>query len=334
MAYTTIDDSSAYFQVMTYTGNGTGRTITNDGNSDMQPDLVWIKNLSAPDGHVWVDSLRGATKRFETENGVAEVTEAQSVTSFSSDGFGIGTDADVNENNENYVAWLWKKGSTPGIDMKLYTGTQAALTITHSCGAVPKLVIVKCRSLGRSWCVYHHETGADPNDMVLHLNTTAAAVDYGAEYWNGTDPTSTEWYTQAAHDTNKTDETFIVYLFAEIQGFSRIGLFTGNGDTDGTFVNTGFKPSFILMKEHDAVTGWGVWDNRHSGTYNPRSSLIQPNSIAVPYTGSSYAIDFLSNGFKIRHNDGAYNGDDDPYIYAAFAENPLVTSGGVPATAE
>ena len=351
MAYTTIDDPSVHFQVApTWTGGTSAKTLTNDGNSDLQPDLVWIKCRNASQPHSITDSSRGTSKSFTSATDAAEVDDSR-FTSFNTDGFTLaGSSGPVNTSGGTYVGWQWKANggttasnsngsitstvqanTTAGFSIVQYTGTGTAATIGHGLGVAPDMYIVKNRDqTGTNWTIFHKDLTS--NAYSLYLNSTAAQSN-SVGYWNGTSPTSTVFSIKnTSGDVNTNTEDYVVYCFASKQGYSKFGHFTGNGVINGTFAYTGFKPAWVLIKEANSTTAWGYWDHK-SVLYNPNNSVLLANTAAVPYTGSSYAVDFLSNGFKMRTNDGAWNGSDDTYIYAAFAEEPLVTSGGVPATA-
>jgi len=328
MAYTDIDDPSAYFQCTLHTGTGSEQAITHGGNSDLQADLVWIKRRDATNNHRLTDVVRGVTEELYTDIADAEDTQAQGLKSFASDGFTLGTNAGYNANNGTYVSWNWKKQA--GIfDIVSYTGNGSNRTISHSLGSVPKMMIVKRRNASASWFVYHVSNG---NGNVMKLDLEEAASAY-AEYWNETTPTSSVFSLGTATTANADGGTFIAYLFGNKQGVSNMGTYLGNGNVDGTFIYTGFKPAFFLAKKSSqAGNYWSMWDNKRSTSFNPIDLRLAPNVNGADITGAD-CCDFLSNGVKLRATDTDYNGSGLTYIYMAFAENPLVTSTGVPATA-
>ena len=351
MAYTTIDDPSVHFQMDKYTADGSADTVTFDGNSNLQPDLIWVKSMDTAYNHQFHDSSRGATTgAMYTNLGDAE-DSTYHVDSFNTDGYtNDSVNTAIHDNNENIMSYGWKAngGTTSsntngsitstvqantdaGFSIVQYTGTGTAATIGHGLGVAPDMYIVKNRDqTGTNWTIFHKDLTS--NAYSLYLNSTAAQSN-SVGYWNGTSPTSTVFSIKnTSGDVNTNTEDYVVYCFASKQGYSKFGHFTGNGVINGTFAYTGFKPAWVLIKEANSTTAWGYWDHKRV-LYNPNNSVLLANTAAVPYTGSSYAVDFLSNGFKMRTNDGAWNGSDDTYIYAAFAEEPLVTSGGVPATA-
>jgi len=327
MAYTTIDDPEAYFQVKTYTGDGaTTQAITLDGDTDMQPDLVWIKSKGAAQAHILVDAVRGANKYLNSNNNGAEGTDVDTVEVFGSDGFTVGDDASVNQSSTALVAWCWKESATAGFDIVAYTGNSTARTISHSLSAVPHMMIVKTRSDLNEWGVYHQSIG---NTKFLNMNKTDALGD-DSGYWNDTTPTSSVFSVGSGGTTNANTITTIAYLFSEKQGFSKFGSYTGNGNVDGTFVYTGFKPAMVITKTYDSgAADWTIYDNKRD-PFNVITGQIQPNKSDAESTSTS--VDFLSNGFKGRnvYRSANYSGS---YIYMAFAEAPFVNSNGVPCNA-
>ena len=353
--YTDIDDSSVHFQTLLYTGNsGNPRDLVNDGNSDLQPDLVWIKGRSHADLHLLYDSSRGAGKFLRTESTAAENTGGYGLTAFNSDGFRTNAYAYSNENTHTYVAWQWKANGgttssntdgnitatvqanpTAGFSIVTYTGNgvQTGKTVGHGLGAVPKMIISKDRgatSNVATWRTYHEAIG---NTKYLQMPQTDAASVFND--WDNTTPTSSVYsvggdggYTP----TNTNNTNYVAYVFAEVQGYSKFGGYTGNGNSNGPFVYTGFKPAWILIKRYDSTSGWTVYD--HKRGFNGNNYELFPHSAEVEYTGTSYfEADILSNGFKLRLTDGQVNASSGTYVYAAFAENPFVTSTGIMGTA-
>ena len=328
MAYTTIDDPSAYFQTTLYTGNGGTQSITNTGNSDMQPDWTWIKRRDSADNHNTFDSVRGATHRLITNLTNAQDTVTNMLTSFNSDGFSVGSHAGVNGSSMTYASWNWKKQA--GVfDIQTYTGNGSNRTISHNLGAVPTMMVTKVRSTTNQWLVYHKSMG---NTETMKWDDTSAATTQ-TNLWNSTTPTSSVFSVGTHTGSNLDGGTFVIYLFGDKQGVSKMGSYTGNGNANGKFVYTGFKPAFLLWKLTTAAGyGFQLVDSKRN-TFNPVNSLLFPYETHAEYTNASEDLDLLSNGFKIRNSDRGRNGSGDNYIYMAFAENPFVTSTGVPATA-
>ena len=356
MAYTTIDDPSAHFQSFTYTGNGADRTITLPGNSDLKFDMYWYKQRNNTQHHRLFDTSRGLSLELYPDLSAADSAATyfnnQQANSFDI----IAHDSATNTGSAIFANWQWKANggtrttfsesgdnpgggyqvnTTGGLSIVDYTGTQAIGTVAHGLGAVPKMIIVKDRDATRNWCVYHNKMGADANDNVMHINTTAAFVDYGNQYWGDTTPTSSVFTLGNAHDINYNDRKYIAYCFADVQGYSKFSSYVSNAVVDGPFVYTGFKPALVMIKNINRAEPWMMYDTKVTPT-NPMNTVIHANSnSAVSTAAGDYQADFLSNGFKIRVAATGYANHtvSNTYIYMAFAEEPLVTSTGVPATA-
>jgi len=356
MAYTTVDDPSAYFQTALYTGTGSGFSVTNSGNSNLQPDWVWVKDRSATNDHKITDSSRLASGKpsitLESNTTAVEFDDADpmSTDSFDTDGFTIGTNGNYNTDGNTYVAWQWKcnggttetavdeSGSNPanvrqtntdaGFSIITYTGTGSAGTIAHGLGAVPHVIIIKCRNIAHDWCVYHHKNTAAPETDFLVLNESNATADNDNK-WNDTAPTSTNITLKDGGGVNADNQTHVAYVFTEKQGYSKFGSYTGNGSTDGAFVYTGFSPAWVMVKRTDSGNNWHMHDNKRV-TSNPNNITQYANLANVD---ASEDLDMLSNGFKLRESGGGYNASGGTYIYMAFAESPFVSSEGVPTTA-
>jgi hypothetical protein len=341
MAYSVINKPSDYFNTKLYTGNGSTQSITGVG---FQPDLVWIKQRNGTGYHNTYDAVRGSTERLQPNVTDAEVTVATSLTSFDSDGFSLGSNGDTNGSSNTTVAWNWlgangtasntdgsitstvSANTTSGFSIVSYTGNgTAGATIGHGLGAVPKMFITKRLDAVSEWRVYNEATGAN---YLLQLNLTSAAIDNAT--WNDTAPTSSVFSVSSTGDVNASGGTYIAYCFADVQGFSKFGSYTGNGNTDGTFVYTGFKPAWVMTKRTDSTGNWLMYDNKRIG-YNPSNYFLYPNLSNVEDTANSEWLDLYSNGFKIRATSATVNGSGNSYIYMAFAEQPLV--GDNPATA-
>jgi len=353
MAYTTIDDPSVYFQTALYTGNNSNRDITNDGNSDLQPDWIWGKGRSESSDPTATDSSRGNTKVLTPSDNSAEGTASDYVTAFNSDGFSLGSNNGMNKNTVTYVAWQWKANggstttndasatsvgtidsvyqanTTAGFSIVTFTGNgSSGATVAHGLGAVPKTILIKSRNgTSKSWNVYH--SSIDATDAA-QLDTTAAFYD-SASYWNDTEPTSTVFSLGNSSETNESGKNFVAYCFAEIQGYSKFGSYTGNGNNNGPFVYTGFKPAWVLYKRSSDTGNWRILDNKRN-TFNVINNEIYADLNNAEAQDNQ--MDFLSNGFKLRNGSSVgQNGDGSTYIYWAFAEHPFVSSEGVPVTA-
>ena len=354
MAYTSINKGSDYFNNVLYTGTGSTNAQTGVG---FQPDLVWLKRRDNAGRHRLFDAVRGATKSVRSDDAEAEITRADSLTSFDSDGFTLGADSssggiNVNISGETMVGWNWltdntsgssntdgsitstvSANTTSGFSIVSYTGTGSNATVGHGLGVVPSVIMVKRRDSAGDWTVYNSNIG---NTNFLRLNGTLASTSQ-ATYWNNTTPTSSVFSVGSAGDVNTSSGTHIAYCFAEKKGFSKFGSYTGNGSTDGTFVYTGFKPAWIMIKRTSGTDGWVIYDNKRE-TFNVHNLILDANTSNPEEDVSAYnTLDILSNGFKCRGGSSgsgtATNQSGGSYIYMAFAESPFTTSTGVPTTA-
>jgi hypothetical protein len=334
-----IDKPSDYFNTKLYTGTGATHNITGVG---FQPDWVWIKERNSAVSHHLYDSVRGATKRLESDNTDAETTAGTFLTSFDSDGFTLGSNGGLNGSSDTYVAWNWKANGTAssntdgsitssvsanqdaGFSIVSYTGAGGSSNVGHGLGVAPNLIIAKNRQSSLSWFVSCDAIGWTKRLKLDGTNNAALNVAFG-----DTNPDSTKFYLQD-NNLNTSGETHIAYCFAEKKGFSKFGSYTGNGSTDGPMVYTGFKPAWVLQKNTSITQGWQLQDNKRLG-YNPDNYLLQPHTDQSE--SALQRVDLLSNGFKVRTTDAGQNASGNNYIYMAFAENPFVSSTGVPATA-
>ena len=335
-AYTAIDNPELYFQVKAYTGDGNDdRAITFDNtDTSMQPDMCWFKERNSTSSHALYDAVRGVNKDLRPDTNALEATDAEldALESFDSNGFTISDDGKVNQSSsQTYVAWCWKESADAGFDIVTATGTGSAKTIAHSLSAVPHWIISKEKSgSANDWTIYHHKNTSAPETDSLILNENNATAD-NSTHWNDTAPTSSVFSVGSGSVVNRTDSTYVYYLWSEKQGFSKFGSYTGNGNTNGATVWCGFTPAFVLIKS--AASGvWRLWDNKRDAL-NPNTANFQTNSNEAEYDHSSVAIDFLSSGFKPRSTDSSFNGSGTSYVYMAFAEAPFVNSNGVPCNA-
>ena len=342
MSYTNgLDKPSDYFATKLYVGNGSTQSITGVG---FEPDWVWIKSRGDTSWHRSLDVVRGATKELYQNESSAENTEANGLTSFDSDGFSIGSNNGYNGNTVNFASWNWLAGgtasnsngsitstvsanTTAGFSIVSYTGNgSAGATVGHSLSQKPSIIITKRRDSTSNWVVYSSQLGA-----TKYINLEQ---DFGSQTatsrWNDTEPTSSVFSVGTSTSVNPSSGTMIAYCFAEKKGYSKFGSYTGNGNSDGTFVYTGFKPALIIAKISSGSSDWRIYDNKRLG-YNVDNNPIRINDSRAEETDDN--IDFLSNGFKWRTTDGALNGSGSTYIYMCFASNPFVTSTGIPTTA-
>jgi len=315
-----------------YTGDG-ATTLTISG-MDLQPDFTWIKNRDAADGHCLFDSTRGVTKLLASDSTAVEVTDADTLKSWTSDGYTVGADVKVNTSGEDYVGWNWRAngGTTstnndgshtsvvqvdPASSFSIMTCADpgGAVTIGHGLGVKPAMYILKGRSGATSWGVYHESLGAT---KYLLLESIAAAAT-GSQYFNDTEPTTSVLSLGA---TWNGAGTIVAYAFANVEGYCKAGSYEGNGSADGTFVYTGFKPALILIKDvDDNQDPWALYDNKRPG-YNVTEEALHPNTTAAETDSTSYSIDLLSNGFKLRTTFGGQNATH-TYMYLAISFNPF-----------
>jgi hypothetical protein len=339
---------SDYFTSKLYTGNASSsHAITGVG---FQPDWVWIKGRSIAESHRIYDVVRGAANHISSNANVAEGS-LYPLTSFDSDGFTIGSsDGSVN-GSYNYVAWNWKANGSPssnsngdltssvsvntttGISIGTYTSDITGVgskTVGHGLGKTPKLIITKNRDqAGQRWGV--QAPSILTADHILELNTTASQTNMSGNGSLSTVSSTVFSVNYADGVGNATGSgNYIFYAFAEIQGFSKIGSFVGNGSTWGTFVNCGFKPMWILVKRTSDVEDWFMYDTKRD-PINVADTRLKANASSSEATLSG--VDILSNGFKWRSNTAGLNASGSTYIYMAFAEEPFVASNETPAVA-
>jgi len=350
MAFATINKGSSYFNTVTYSGNGSTQSITNVG---FKPDLVWIKCRTNTYTHLWYDVRRGAGIFLQSPSTNGEGgASGDLLGSFDTNGFQVNntltpsTNPSTNGSGETFVAWNWlasnttgssntsgtitstvSVNTTPGFSILTYTGNgTSGATVGHGLGVTPACYIVKCRNTnGTNWSMYHQSLG-NTKAMVF----TATGPRTTAVYWNNTSPTSTVFSLGNDNDVNVNTQTYVAYCFAEIKGYSKFGSYVGNGSSNGTFVYTGFKPAFIMIKETGTSGNWLIQDNKRLG-YNASNAELYANLTSAESTADR--TDLLSNGFKARINSGENNGSGLTYIYMAFAENPFVLTDGTPVTA-
>ena len=336
MAYTAIDDSSAYFKVQLYTGDGnSSKAITfDDTDTNMQPDFVWIKRRDDADSHMLYDSVRfdGSNAYWLQANVNSLEGSDRPLTAFGSDGFTIGSNnSALNGNTNTYVSWNWKKTADAGFDIVTATGNATAKTISHSLSAVPHWMISKERTGSvNDWTVYHHKNTAAPETDSLILNETNTTSDQNT-HWNDTAPTSSVFTVGTGSVVNRNSSTYVYYLWSEKKGFSKFGSYTGNGNNDGTFVYTGFSPAWIMIKRTDGTGPWGMNDiKRDFNDEYGNDASVYANTSGTEGTSGSLNVDFLSNGFKLRSDNNEYNNSGGSYVYMTFADSPFVNSSKIP----
>ena len=346
MAYTTIDDPSEYFQTATYSGNSSTLAVVNDGNSNLQPDWVWVKRRNSSSTHALVDSSRGRAKSLGSEATDAEFNTSDTskdLISFDTDGFTVGqpNQRNMNGNGDSFVAWQWKAnggttttndasstsiGNTDsviqanteaGFSIVTFSGTGSGMTVAHGLGGTPDLIISKARNTTENWAV--HTTIIDGSVDFLRLSETDAKGDSSFSA-----PTSTVFGYNGSNN-------YVVYCFRSIKGYSKIGTYEANNSTDGTFVYTGFKPAWVLLKCVDSSGNWFLFDNKRDNSNMVTQTIF--GDLSAAENTESNGLDFLSNGIKLRQSGSGGINHSGTYIYMCFASSPFVSSKGVPTTA-
>ena len=352
MAYSTIIKPSDYFDTKLYTGNASTNAITGVG---FQPDMTWLKQRNGTPDHYLFDAVRGVLNYLTPNLDTQQQANAVSLTAFNSDGFTLGSNGQINASSSSNVSWNWKanglgSSNTDGTINSTYTsanttskcsivkwvGTGANATVGHGLGVAPTSIWVKNLSASESWVVYHKSLGAT---HYLTLNSTAGDDSGGAGAWNSTVPDANVFSLGTFNSTNKPSSNMIAYCFADVSGYSKVLNYYGNGNAEGTFIYTGFKPAWIMIKRADAAgDNWLMFDNKRQG-YNGGSGATQGNlNLTADQSaseGNSSLINIVSNGFKIITSDAKINNNGSIYAYWAFAETPFVSNVGesLPTTA-
>ena len=337
----TIKLPNKYFDTLLYTGTNTS-SLNNVTGLEFQPDWVWGKSRNDTIGHIFFDAVRGDDRQLEADNNNAEVVRSSAAYRFLSNGFAVSTVGNLN-NPVNYVAWNWNAGgstvtntngnissqvrasTTAGISIVSYSGNGSnGQTVGHGLGVAPDAIILKARGASQNWRVWHRSLAADGSKRLL-LDATNASENAG--FLNDTAPTSTVFTLGNSDDAwNASGGTYIVYLFSEVAGYSKFGSYTGNGSSDGTFVFTGFRPAWVMIKKTSGTDSWLIMDNKRD------IDNVVSNTLAANSSGTENAdtggipTDFLSNGFKCRGSGGDFNGSGQTYVYFAFAESPFKNS--------
>ena len=347
MSYTNIDDPSIYFNTVLFTGTASGnKAVTGVG---FQPDWVWTKNRVDAYGHNLYDSVRGTGKYLQSNGNSAESSSATSMVSFDSDGFTVGTGDNVQYSSNNGVSWNWKAGgsassntdgstttsisanTSSGFSIVSWTGTGSATTLGHGLNSKPEMIFIKNRDATQNWVVYNSYLSGTEGHKALYLDLNYAETDQTG-FFNDTAATSSVFTVGSNGNTNNSGDDFIAYCFHSVKGYSKIGKWTGNGNADGPFVYTGFRPAWILRKEIPNADVWIINDTKRNPINNESIVPLYPHLANAEPSGVNF--DFLSNGFKIRNSDGDSNTLNATFIYMAFAESPFVNSNGVPNNAK
>ena len=325
-AQTDDDYPSKVFSAITYTGTGSEKAVA----VGWQPDLTWVKERSGTNDNKLTDSVRGATKALESNTDAAETTDAQGVKAFTGTGFTLGTDAVYNNNTDTYISWNWKEGADYGLDIVAYSGSltgTGVVNISHSLGAIPECIWHMSRSaIGGA---IRHQSLTSANYMMTNAASSGAGTGWGSgaqvdKSGNGNMTalgTSSTFTTNYTGILNQNGDDAVAYVWRGIEGFSKFGGYTGNGNADGPFVYTGFSPAYVIIKRRDGVESFFAMDNKRIG-FNVVEDIQQLNGSGADDTTNYDALDFLSNGFKLRLSDAGFNGSEQ-YIYMAWAENPF-----------
>jgi len=333
-----------YFNTLLWTGDGSNpRTLS---GLDFAPDLIWHKSRSSAsmDHHAIQDSVRG----FDLNNNLYTSLNASEtdypnrgvINSVSSTGFTFNENASdystadgLNQSGVSFVSWNWKAGGTAvsntdgsitsqvsanqdaGFSIVSYTGNfTAGATVGHGLSEKPEIIFVKNRDVARNWLVWHKDL---TSERVLYLNLTIGENNSPASFGTHTNQV---FGVDASVESNENTKAMIAYCFHSVEGYSKVGKYTGNGSTDGTFVYTGFRPAWIMVKRLTTGAGWSIFDNTRN-SFNPSNAILQANT--TNSEGTSYPVDFLSNGFKMRNSDSTHNQSGTSYIYLAIAEQPF-----------
>jgi len=355
MAAFTVDDPSAHFQVALYNGSAglnLPKVVTNDGNSDLQPDLLWIKDREAGYSHALFDSSRGVNKLLYPDGQNSEVTTSSGndLVSFNSDGFSVGSPSDANSTNGGTTSKLgfqWKAngGTTStnsngdinttvqvnddaGFSIVLSSnGNATARELGHGLSAAPSMVITRNRTkTSENWRVgvKHYAN----HDGSYNLDDTAT-FNNNAVLHTGTDSDSFGVGTDASVNGNYD---YVHYVWREVKGYSKFGPFAGNNSSDGTFVYCGFRPALIFVKRRSNSGGWYMWNNK-SSAFNMSVRTLRADIPDAEDVNNQFNLDMLSNGFKFRTTTASVGGAMETFFMAAFAERPFTTSSGVPTCA-
>jgi hypothetical protein len=332
-----IPKGSDYFDVVTWTGDASNpRTFT---GLDFAPDMIWIKaRAGGTSNHILADTLRGVDKVLFPYDSSTEQTDtaAGDVSAFTADGFSVddnSSDTNVNDAAFTYVAWCWKMDTEAGFDIQQYVGTGSAHAESHDLGVAPDIMFVKNRdTTATAWMTQMSDQllsaapslpVTDPETDYLALHTNAARADLSTG-WNDTAPDASNFTVGTLDDSNKLNDNFMAYLWTNIAGFSKQGSYVGNGNVEGPFVWTGFRPKYIMFKRDDANGNWVILDQDRADVAgkNPNDQYLLADTSAAEASGA-YSTDFLANGFKIRSTNAATNAASGEYDYIAFAEHPF-----------
>lgn len=317
-----------YFNPVLWTGDSSnprsidvGLDLLNEGG------LSWIKPRNLAYGHLLFNTERGAGKSSQSNSTAAEVTNETSgyISAFESTGFEVdaGSIADdyVNDSAYTYASWNWLKSVVAGFDIVSFVGNATNRTIAHDLGVAPDMMILDNLDAVQNWPVYHSANTAAPETDTLYLNLTNVTFD-SAIYWNDTAPTSSVFTVGTDASVNGNTHEMIAYLIAEVEGYSKLGSYTGNGNADGTFINCSFLSRWVLIKRTDVAASWIIWDTARS-TFNLMDDDLYPDLNIAEYVSPTDNLDMVSNGFKLRATGTGINASGGTYVYYAIAESPF-----------
>jgi hypothetical protein len=326
---------SEHFNNIIYTGNDGTQSITGVG---FQPDLLWNKTHNVVNNHFLIDAVRGVTKLLFPNLTNAEATDDHDITAFTTDGFSLDGSGNGNVSGSEYMAWNWKangSGSSnengsinttatsantdAGFSISTYSGDgNAGATVGHGLSKAPEMVMIKRRDAIDNWPVHHGYNTTAPETERLYLDSNGATYDDDVQF-NDTLPSATVVTIGDNDQVNNSSGTYVMYCWHSVDGYSKVGSYEGNGDADGTFVYTGFRPAFIIQKRTDSSGDWNIYDSKLA-PYNEVGDYLHPHNSALAGTA---AVDLLSNGFKFRDNTAIWNASGGDYVYIAFAETPF-----------
>jgi hypothetical protein len=336
-AQTDDDYPGKNFNTVTYTGNGSTQSITGLG---FKPDLVWLKRRDGTKANALFDSNRGVTKYLSSDSQGTGATDTSTLTTFGTDGFSLASPAAnnlVNGNGFTYVGWCWKAngGTTSsdssgditvtrqsntkgGFSILTYTGNGSAdQTIAHGLGATPAFIITKNTSSNSHWAVWHQSHTGYYGQIE---DTGSWASDSSQFYTDGM--TSNFIGVKGSGATNDSGSSMLGYVWTEIDGYSKFGSYEGNNNADGPFVYTGGRPRLLMIRNTEQSSNWEVFDSARQ-TFNSNENYLRWNTTgAEGGTSTTFDVDFLSQGFKVRNTEVDLN-NTRKYIYACWMDVPF-----------
>lgn len=316
------------FSCFLYQGNGSTQTITNGIDLAGKGGLVWMKgrNNTTDRSHNLVDTARGSNKSLFTNLTNGDATATDRITSFNSNGFGLGSSFVTNENTFNYASWTFRK-APKFFDVVTYTGNGANRNIAHNLGVAPGCIIVKRTDTTSDWQVYHrgYDGGANASWYFFTLNSNIA-VTQNSGRWNNTQPTSTEFTVGTNTNVNASGGTYVAYLFGHdttSDGIIQCGSYTGNGSATGPTISLGWEPQWVMIKSADPTTNWLVFDNMRGMPVGSADAILQAN-----LSNAETSVDYISptaTGFQVVSTNANVNTNTSTYIYIAIRRGPMRT---------